>query len=89
MSASQPPSTKPTAERIKESMAILQKLQELGIHPTDPSYKELSGRFNDWIKGGEAWVGNVDFYRWNRRAKVLLPIKPGTIAKCDFLHHVF
>ena len=62
MSTSQPPSTKPTAERIKESMAILKQLQDLGIHITDPSYKELSGRFNDWIKGGEAWVGNVDFY---------------------------
>lgn len=80
---------KPTSERISESMTILNKLQELGIHPTDPSYKELSGHFNTWIKGGDAWVGHVDFYRWNRRAKVLLPIKPGTIAKCDFLHHVF
>jgi hypothetical protein len=89
MSTSQPPPTKPMAERIKESMAILKQLQELGIHTTDPSYKELSGRFNDWIKGGEAWVGNVDFYRWNRRAKVLLPTKLGTIAKCDFLHYVF
>lgn len=80
---------KPTTERVKESMAILQKLQELGIPPTDPAYKELSSKFSEWIKGGEAWVGNVDFHRWNRRAKVLLPTRPGTIAKCDFLHHVF
>jgi hypothetical protein len=83
------PPTKPLSERINESMVILKQLQDLGIHTTDPSYKELSGRFNDWIKSGDAWVGNVDFYRWNRRAKVLLPTKPGTIAKCDFLHHVF
>lgn len=80
---------KPTTERLQESMTILQKLQDLGIPSTDPSYKELSTHFNTWIKGGEAWVGNVDFYRWNRRAKVLLPTKPGTVAKCDFLHHVF
>ncbi len=80
---------KPVQERISESMTILNKLQELGIPLTDPGYKELSGHFNTWIKGGEAWVGHVDFHRWNRRAKVLLPIKVGTVAKCDFLHYVF
>ena len=80
---------KPTVERISESMTILNKLQELGISNTDPGYKELSGHFNIWIKGGDTWIGYVDFYRWNRRAKVLLPIKTGAIAKCDFLHHVF
>jgi hypothetical protein len=80
---------KPVQERISESMTILNKLQELGIPPTDPGYKELSGHFNTWIKGGEAWVGHVDFHRWNRRAKVLLPIKVGTVAKCDFLHYIF
>ena len=80
---------KPVQERISESMTILNKLQELGIPHTDPGYKELSGHFNTWIKGGEAWVGHVDFHRWNRRAKVLLPIKFGTVAKCDFLHYVF
>jgi hypothetical protein len=80
---------KSTEERVRESMSILKKLQELGIPSTDPSYKELSTRFNEWIKGGETWVGNVDFYRWNRRAKVLLPTRPGAVAKCDFLHHVF
>jgi hypothetical protein len=80
---------KPTAERLKESMTILKQLQDLGIHPTDPGYKELSGKFNEWIRGGEAWQGNVDFHRWNRRARVLLPTKAGRVAKCDFLHYVF
>jgi hypothetical protein len=80
---------KPTAERLKESMTILKQLQDLGIHPTDPGYKELSGKFNDWIRGGEAWQGNVDFHRWNRRARVLLPTKTGRVAKCDFLQYVF
>jgi hypothetical protein len=87
--ASQPKPVKPTAERISESMNILNKLQELGIPNTDPGYKELSGHCNAWIKGGDAWVGHVDFHRWNRRAKLLLPTKPNAIAKCDFLHHIF
>jgi hypothetical protein len=83
------PSTKPTAERLQESMNILKQIQELGIATTDPGYRALSAKFSEWVKGGDAWQGNVDFHRHNRRAKVLLPTKPGTIAKCDFLHHVF
>jgi hypothetical protein len=84
-----PKPTKPIKERIEESMNILYKLQELGISDTDPGYKALSAKFNEWIRGGEAWFGNVDFHRWDRRAKVLLPTKPGTQAKCDFLVHKF
>ena len=85
----EPKPVKPIAERIKESMEILKKIQELGISDTDPGYKALSAKFNEWIRGGDTFVGNVDFYRWNRRAKVLLPTKPGAIARCDLLHYVF
>lgn len=80
---------KPTSERLKESMEILKQIQELGISDTDPGYKALSAKFNDWIRGGEPFQGHVDFQRWNRRAKVLLPTKPGAIARCDLLHYVF
>jgi hypothetical protein len=80
---------KPTDERLKESMNILNKLLELGIPKSDSSYKELSAKFSEWVKGGETWQGNVDFLRFNRRAKVLLPTRAGTIAKCDFLVHNF
>lgn len=76
-------------ERVKESMEILRKIQELGIADTDPGYKALSARFNDWIRGGETFQGNIDFVRWNRRARVLLPTKVGATAKCDLLHYVF
>lgn len=80
---------KPVKERVQESMNILQQLLELGIPDSDPGYKALSAKFNEWIRGGEAWHGNVDFHRWDRRAKVLLPTKPGTQAKCDFLVYKF
>jgi hypothetical protein len=80
---------KPMAERLKESITLLNKIQELGIGKTDPGYKELSAKFSEWVKGGEVWQGTVDFVRWNRRAHVLLPVKPGAIAKVDLLHYVF
>lgn len=80
---------KPVKERVSESIHILSQLKALGIPETDPGYKALSERCNQWIRGGEPWQGNVDFHRWDRRAKVLLPVKPGTVAKCDFLHYKF
>lgn len=81
--------SKPIKERLNESMDLLRKIQELGIAATDPGYRELSKIMNEWIKGGEAWKGEVDFHRWNRRAQVVLPTKPGTNAKCVLKHHVF
>jgi len=80
---------KPVKERVSESIHILNQLKALGITDTDPGYKALSEKFNQWIRNGEPWQGNVDFHRWDRRAKVLLPVKPGTVAKCDFLIRKF
>jgi hypothetical protein len=80
---------KTTQERLKESMTILRKLQGLGIPSDDPDYKILSSKFNDWIKGGPQFQGTIDFVPWNRKAILLLPVKTGFVAKCDFIHHVF
>lgn len=80
---------KPQTERLKEAMEILHKLKLLGVKDNDPDYKELSGKFNDWIKMGPTWTGTINFYNYNRKAKIVLPIKPQATAKCDFLHHVF
>jgi hypothetical protein len=80
---------KPMEERLKESMTILRKLQGLGIPSDDPDYKILSSKFNTWIKGGPAFEGTIDFQPWNRRANLILPVKQGYIARCEFLHHVF
>lgn len=81
--------TKPISERLKESMEILKKLVDLGIPDTDPSYKEISTHFNDWIKGGEAWQGTIDFMRFERRAFVVLPTKFGCIASCVLKQYKF
>lgn len=84
-----PNALKTTADKLKESMRILQELQDAGVAATDPSYKELSKRFSEWVKGTEPWNGTVNFYRYNRRAVVNLPVKARYTAKLDFLHHVF
>jgi hypothetical protein len=76
-------------ERLKESMYLLQQLRELGIAQTEPGYKELSGKLNDWIKGGPSWSGTIDFHRFNRRARVILPTRPGVVSTCQLQNYVF
>ena len=83
------PSVKSTGERLKESIRILTQIKELGINQYDIGYKELSGKFSEWVKGGDAWQGTIDFYRYNRRGRIVLPTKPGQYAKCDLLIHKF
>jgi hypothetical protein len=77
--------TKPIQERLKESISILQQLNDLGVHKTTAAYKELSEKFNEWVRGGEAWSGDIEFPRYNRIAQVSLPTKPGRVATCNFL----
>jgi len=77
--------TKSTQERLKESISILKQLNDIGVHSTNPAYKELSGRFNDWVRGGEAWTGDIEFPKYNRIAQVSLPVKLGRVATCNFL----
>jgi len=77
--------TKPMQERLKESITILKKIKEMGIHQTDASYKELSSRFSDWVKGGESWSGDIEFTRYNRKAQVSLPTKIGRYASVNLL----
>ena len=80
---------KTTEEKLKESIHILSQLREAGISHYDPSYKELSTRFSDWVKGTEVWSGTIAFYRYNRKAVINLPQKKKYTAKVDFLHHVY
>ena len=80
---------KTTEEKLKESIHILSQLREAGISHYDPSYKELSTRFSEWVKGTEGWSGTIAFYRYNRKAVINLPQKKKYTAKVDFLHHVY
>ena len=64
---------KPIGERLKEGVTLLKKLRDLGIGDTDPGYKEMKVRIDEWVKGEDGWTGTVDFVRWGRRAFVILP----------------
>lgn len=77
---------KPVGERIKESITILQKLEEWGIKREDPGYIEMRKHMNDWVKTDHAIQTRVDFPLHERRAELLLPVKAGCIATCNLKH---
>jgi hypothetical protein len=78
-------SFKPQSEKVKESITILKKLQELGIPINEPGYVMLKGKFNDWIKSNESWKGDIYFPRFGRRAEVSLPVEPGRVSTVNLL----
>jgi hypothetical protein len=63
-------------DRVKESITILKKLQELGIPKTEPGYTQTKQLLDEWIAGGDLWSGRVDFPRFGRRAELVLPVRP-------------
>ena len=60
-------------ERLKESINILKKLQDLGIPPTDPGYTNTKVVLDAWILDGESRNTQVDFPRAGRVAHIFLP----------------
>lgn len=76
---------KPIGDRVKESITILNKLKEIGIAETDPSYKETRVRMNEWIRTGEAWAGKIDFHLFGRRAEIILPYRKDRVASMKLL----
>lgn len=72
-------------EKVKESITILKKLQELGIPTNEPGYVMLKDKFNDWIKSNEPWKGEIYFPRFGREAQVNLPVDPGRVSTVNLL----
>jgi hypothetical protein len=71
---------KSKADRVKESITILQKLKELGIPPSEPGYRITKEHLDTWIAGGDQWSGRVDFPRFQRRAELNLPTRPDRVV---------
>lgn len=67
---------KSKSDRVKESITILQKLKELGIPKNEPGYLMTKQHLDEWIAGGDRWDGRVDFPRFQRRAELVLPVRP-------------
>jgi len=68
-----PPADKTKEDRLKETIRLLKELQRVGIHETDPGYKEIQGLMTKWVADGAFAKASVDFIRYERRAEVELP----------------
>ena len=64
---------KPQAECVRESVAVLQKLRDLGIPLDSAEVKELKQHLDAYVKEGECWSGRIAFLPWSRIAEVNLP----------------
>jgi hypothetical protein len=67
-------------DRVKESITILKKLKELGIPTNEPGYALTKMQLDAWIAGGDLWEGRIDFPRFQRRAEMVLPVRPDRVV---------
>ncbi len=68
------------AERVKETVTILRKLQEVGIPTTDPGYIQTKELMDAWIRDGGRQEHTVLFPRFERRGELVLPGRAGQSA---------
>ena len=75
---------KPKAERLKETIALLKRLQEAGIHESDPGYTEIKRLMSEWVRA-ETIEGvakhTVEFPRYGRQAFLVLPKRADRAAE--------
>lgn len=76
--------TKSVKERMSESVELVGKLRELGVADSEPGLVQMRLQMNNWIRGGPAWTGRIEFPRYGRYADVILPDRAGKIASVDF-----
>ena len=67
-------------ERVKETVTILRKLQEVGIAPTEPGYVQVKTFMTTWINDGGSFTHTVEFPRYGRRGELVLPNRTGKTA---------
>jgi hypothetical protein len=68
-----PKPLKTMADRVRDSVEILQNLKNVGIGDTDLGYIDTKKILDDWIRSGETWQGKVDFPRHGRYLEMILP----------------
>lgn len=68
-------------DRVKEAITILKKLKELGIPQSEPGYYMTKEKLDEWIAGGDEWDGRIDFPRFQRRAELVLPVRPDRVVQ--------
>jgi hypothetical protein len=74
-------STKPKAERLKETITLLKKLPEVGIPRESYAYSQVQDLMTDWVNGGPAISEKIDFEsHWG---ELILPVKTGRVSSLD------
>ena len=76
--------SKTITSRIKESIELIGKFKELGVAESEPGLINLRTQMNEWIRGGVAWSGRIEFPRYDRYAEVNLPDREERIASIAF-----
>ncbi len=78
--ADEDPKAKPKADRVREGITILQKLQEVGIGPTEPAFQEIKALISGWVNTGEAVAKAIPLVRFDRVAHLVLPRRRTAVA---------
>ncbi len=78
MTKKDPKPEKSTVSRAKEAVDLIKQLHGLGITDAEPGLVELREKLNEWIRGGPAWSGKVEFARYGRYVDIILPTREGT-----------
>ena len=78
MTKKEPKPEKTTASKAKEAVDLIKQLSAMGISDAEPGFVELRQKLNEWIRGGPAWAGKVEFARYGRYVDLILPDREGT-----------
>jgi hypothetical protein len=78
--ADEDPKVKPKADRLREGITILKKLQEVGIGPLEPAFAEIKALISGWVTTGEAVAKAVPLVRFDRVAHLVLPQRRTAVA---------
>jgi hypothetical protein len=79
------PTAKPTEERVKEAIELVQKMKDFGLSETSVGFKETKQRLNNWIRNGEGFTGKIHFEEYGRKGELILPTRNGCISSMKLL----
>ena len=75
-----PPEVKSKAERLRDTVMILKKLQKVGIPKTNPGYQDIQAAMTEWVNSTEAFTHTIPIARFGRDAELVLPKDSGITA---------
>ncbi len=68
-------------ERVKETVTLLKKLQEVGISEHNDGYLEIKEALDEWIKTGEPAEHLIALRTYRRKAILTLPRRADRAAE--------